>query len=1054
MDIDPGDETSRIKRFRWILVLIWTGVIVLVMASMLFQFFSSAETVNLMHARAYIERDMAYRRWNLERGGLYAKVDEKTPSNPYMNVPDQDLTTESGLKLTLVNPAYMTRQVHDLIAEQGKGVLGHVTSLDPLRPQNAPDSWERGALQALAQGTKEVSGIEEIDGVPYLRLMRPLQTEERCLPCHVHQGYKVGDIRGGISVSIPYLPIAAAKRTHMLQIVGGNLGLWLIGLLGIKLGTRVLLQGVRRQRRSQEKVSSILRAASIGIGLIVDREIREVNDAACKMIGYTRDELLFQNVRILYPNDQEFERVGRVMYKEQISKTGDGSVETRLQRKDGEVIDVFLCSALVNPDNPADGATFSALDITQRKSAERAIRESNRRLVEAEHFGHMGNWELDLVTQQAHWSDEVHRIVGSHPTQKVGPDYLSTVVHPDDWVAVKTSIRSAIEEGSLHEMEYRIQRKDGEERWIYCKGERKLDESGQPSKLIGIVQDITERRRQEERLRLSASVFENTSEGVMITNARGDIVDVNRAFSEITGYSREEVVGQNPRILKSERHDVDFYRDIWHSLIDAGRWRGEIWNRRKDGSVYPEWLNISHVTDKQGELTHYVGVFTDITGIKQSQAQLAHLAHHDPLTDLPNRLLLNERLTHALARADRHKSKVAVIFFDLDNFKNINDSFGHPVGDQLLRQVADRLVGIVRTDDTVARIGGDEFVLLLEDLEKSEDAVVAADKIQSVFATPFELKDHVVRVTTSVGICLYPQDGRNAATLLRNADAAMYRAKEEGRNTYRFYTEELTHNAFQRVLLENNLREALEKEELVLFYQPQVDLKSGEITGLEALIRWRHPVLGMVSPAKFIPMAESSGLILPIGEWVLRTACNQAQAWTEQGIEFGRISVNIAGPQIQRGGLVDTVRRVLNESGLPTSQLELEVTESFIMQQAESSIEQLHQLREVGVTLAIDDFGTGYSSLSYLKRLPVQKLKIDQGFVQDIPDDANDMAISDAVIALGNSLGLKIIAEGVETEAQADFLKAAGCTEAQGYLYGRPIDADKTELLLAGRKKG
>jgi diguanylate cyclase (GGDEF)-like protein/PAS domain S-box-containing protein len=648
----------------------------------------------------------------------------------------------------------------------------------------------------------------------------------------------------------------------------------------------------------------------------------------------------------------------------------------------------------------------------------------------------------------------VHRIFGSDPSQEFSQDFLSTIVHDDDWPALEASFQSAIDNGTLHEMEHRIISGDGEVRWVYCKGERKLDESGLPSKLIGIVQDITERRQQEEQLRLAASVFENTSEGVMITNARGDIVDVNRAFSEVTGYTRDEVLGQNPKVLKSGRHDEGFYRDLWHSLIDSGRWRGEIWNRRKDGSIFPEWLNISSVSDDNGKLTHYVGVFTDITGIKQSQAQLAHLAHHDPLTDLPNRLLLNERLTHALARADRHKSKVAVIFFDLDNFKNINDSFGHPVGDQLLRQVADRLVGIVRTDDTVARIGGDEFVLLLEDLDKSEDAVIAADKIQSVFATPFELKEHVVRVTSSVGICLYPQDGRNAATLLRNADAAMYRAKEDGRNTYRFYTEELTHNAFERVLLENNLREALEKEEMVLFYQPQVDLKSGKITGLEALIRWRHPDLGMVSPAKFISMAESSGLILPIGDWVLRTACNQAREWLDQGIDFGRVSVNIAGPQIQRGGLVDSVQRILQETDLPTSRLELEVTESFIMQQAENAIDQLHELREVGVTLAIDDFGTGYSSLSYLKRLPIQKLKIDQGFVQDIPDDANDMAISDAVIALGNSLGLTIIAEGVETRAQADFLRSAGCDEAQGYLYGRPVDADGTERLLITKSEG
>jgi diguanylate cyclase (GGDEF)-like protein/PAS domain S-box-containing protein len=1053
MDIVAGDETTKIHRFRWIMLLLWTCIIIAVVGMMLFQFFDSEEAVNLMHARAYIERDMVYRRWNLARGGLYARIDEKTPPNPYMDVPDRDLTTVSGLKLTLVNPAYMTRQVHDLIAEQGDGVLGHVTSLDPLRPQNNPDAWERDALQALERGEKEVSGINEIDGIPYLRLMRPLMTEKRCLRCHEHQGYKVGDVLGGIGVSIPYLPIAAAKRTHILQLVGGNLALWLIGMLGIDFGTRALLKGAERRRESQEKVNSILRAASIGIGLVVDREFKEVNGALCKMTGYSRDELLFQGVQMVYPDEQEFERVETELYEEQISAMGKGSVETRFRRKNGEVIDVYLSSALVNAADSSGGVTLSALDITQRKAAEREIQESHRRLVEAEQFGHMGNWELDLVTGRSHWSDEVHRIVGSDPSREAGPVYLSTVVHPDDWPNLEASVKSAIKEGTLHEMEYRIRREEGEERWLYCKGERKLDESGQPTKLIGIVQDITERRQQEERLRLSASVFENTSEGVMITNARGDIVDVNRAFSEIAGYTRDEVIGQNPRVLKSGRHDTGFYRDMWHSLIDTGRWRGEIWNRRKDGSLYPEWLNISRVSNSKGELTHYVGVFTDITGIKQSQAQLAHLAHHDPLTDLPNRLLLNERLTHALARADRHKTLVAVIFFDLDNFKNINDSFGHPVGDQLLQQVADRLVDIVRTDDTVARIGGDEFVLLLEDLEKPEDAVIAADKLQSVFLTPFELKDHVVRVTSSVGICLYPQDGRNAAVLLRNADAAMYRAKEEGRDTYRFYTEELTNNAFERVLLENNLREALEKEELVLYYQPQVDLESGRIIGLEALIRWRHPTLGMVSPSKFIPMAESSGLIIPIGEWVLNTACRQAQEWLEEGMDFGRISVNIAGPQIQRGELVETVEKALTASGLPTSRLELEVTESFIMQQAEIAIGQLNKLREVGVTLAIDDFGTGYSSLNYLKKLPIHKLKIDQSFVNDIPDDANDMAISGAVIAMGKSLGLVVIAEGVETREQVEFLKNAGCNEAQGFLYGKPLDHQATSRLLAERNK-
>uniref|UniRef100_UPI003F4ACFA3 putative bifunctional diguanylate cyclase/phosphodiesterase n=1 Tax=Sedimenticola selenatireducens TaxID=191960 RepID=UPI003F4ACFA3 len=490
------------------------------------------------------------------------------------------------------------------------------------------------------------------------------------------------------------------------------------------------------------------------------------------------------------------------------------------------------------------------------------------------------------------------------------------------------------------------------------------------------------------------------------------------------------------------------YRDLWHSLTETGHWRGEMWNRRKNGELFPKWQTINSVVDGNGNLTHYVGIFSDITHIKQSQEKLDHLGHHDALTDLPNRLLLNERLDQAIKHAERHDTLLAVIFLDLDNFKHINDSLGHPVGDQLLQEVARKLLLATRQDDTVARIGGDEFVLLLEDIGKPENAGIAAQKLAAVFAEPFQLEQQAIRITASLGICICPQDGKDSATLLRNADSAMYRAKEEGRNTYQFYTEELTRNAFERVSLENNLRQAIEKEQLRLLYQPQFELQSGRIIGLEALIRWVHPELGTISPARFIPLAEESGLIHPIGEWVLRTACRQGRQWQQQGIDFGRIAVNIAGPQLQRGNLVNEVIAVLDETQLPTDRLELEVTEGFIMQQAGSAITQLQALRELGLTLSIDDFGTGYSSLSYLKQLPIHKLKIDQSFVRDIPDDRNDMAIADAIIAMGKSLGLRVIAEGVETEAQAEFLKQAGCQEGQGYLYSKPITAEAVEALI------
>ena len=580
-------------------------------------------------------------------------------------------------------------------------------------------------------------------------------------------------------------------------------------------------------------------------------------------------------------------------------------------------------------------------------------------------------------------------------------------------------------------------------------------EAEEATGMLVSVRDLTQQRQLEEKLRLSASVFENTSEGVVISDTQGTIVEVNSAFTEILGYEHDEVIGQNPRMWKSDRHDESFYRDFWNSLMTVGRWRGEIWNRRKDGSVFPEWLSISQVVDSEGKLTHFIGVFTDISNLKESQEQLDHLAHHDALTDLPNRLLYMERLTQAIKHAERQKKQLAVVFIDLDRFKNINDSLGHPAGDQLLCEVAGRLQDTVRQDDTVARISGDEFVLLLEDIGGSNNAAHAAQKVMRIFDSSFQVAGREVQTSASLGISLYPQDGDDAATLLRNADAAMYRAKDEGRNNYEFYTEELTRNAFERVLLENSLRQALDQEQFLLYYQPQVDMFSGEIIGAEVLIRWQHPDQGMVSPAKFIPIAEECGLILAIGEWVLRAACEQGKRWLDQGIHFGQLAVNVSGVQIKDSGLVDRVTKIIEETELPASCLELEITEGFIMQQTQFAIAQLEALRDLGLTLAIDDFGTGYSSLSYLKRLPIQKLKIDQSFIRDIPDDLNDMAISNAVIALGDSLSLEVIAEGVETKEQADFLKKAGCSQAQGFLYSRPVPAEEfVELLKEKRKDG
>ncbi|MCM8856982.1 MAG: EAL domain-containing protein [Candidatus Thiodiazotropha sp.] len=555
-----------------------------------------------------------------------------------------------------------------------------------------------------------------------------------------------------------------------------------------------------------------------------------------------------------------------------------------------------------------------------------------------------------------------------------------------------------------------------------------------------------ERNITETRLRQSAAVFQSTIEGVVITDGDNTILDVNKAFEEITGYSREEVVGHTPCILQSGRHDNNFYQQMWRSIEENRQWRGEVWNRRKDGVIFPEWLNISCIYDNNDNPVNYVGVFSDITSIKRSEEELDHMAHHDPLTDLPNRLLFNSQLDQAIKHAKRNQTVFALLFIDLDRFKNINDSLGHKSGDELLQQLAIRIQEKVRLDDTVARISGDEFVVLLENIGSAENTAVTVEKIMSVFNESFILDRHEVCITASIGISLYPTNGNTIISLMRNADVAMYRAKNEGRNTYQFFTQEMTSNAFERVMIENALRMALNRNEFHLVYQPQFAIENRKLVGVEALIRWQHPDLGNISPAKFIPLAEENGLIHDIGAWVMKTACIQGARWLENNFDFGHIAVNVARPQLQHSNFIDKVRTILDETEFSADRLELEVTEGFIMHNTTHAIQQLEALRVLGVKIVIDDFGTGYSSMSYLKLLPIQKLKIDQSFIRDIPFDTDDMAISEAVIALSKALGLQVIAEGVETEKQVKFLREKGCQEVQGYLFCKPISAQELEI--------
>jgi diguanylate cyclase (GGDEF)-like protein/PAS domain S-box-containing protein len=554
--------------------------------------------------------------------------------------------------------------------------------------------------------------------------------------------------------------------------------------------------------------------------------------------------------------------------------------------------------------------------------------------------------------------------------------------------------------------------------------------------------------RSNAELCQAATVFENTKEGVMIADAANRVVAVNRAFVEITGYGADELIGRTPEVLRSSRQDEAFYRRIGEAIKEHGHWQGELWDRRKNGEDYPAWLSISVVKDDDGQVTHHVSVFSDITVLKESEARLDQLAHHDPLTGLPNRLLLNARAEHALARARRNEKQMAVLFLDLDRFKYINDTLGHPAGDLLLQQVAERLRKCVRDEDTISRLGGDEFTILLEELDDAGAASTVARKILGALSEKAVLFGREVFVTCSIGISLYPRDGEDIVTLFKNADSALYRAKDQGRDTYQFYTEELTTLAVERLELENDLRHALETGELLVHYQPQVNLRSGRITGMEALARWQHPRRGLLMPADFIPLAEETGLIVPLGEWVLRTACFQAKAWLDAGLSTAPVAVNLSPRQFRQKDLVERIAGTLQESGLPPDHLELEITEGLVMFNVEASVTLMGRLKDLGVRFSIDDFGTGYSSLSYLKRFPIDKIKIHQSFVQNITTDPEDAAISSAIISLTHSMKRKAIAEGVETDAQREFLLSHHCDEIQGHHFSKPAPADVIERLL------
>ena len=771
----------------------------------------------------------------------------------------------------------------------------------------------------------------------------------------------------------------------------------------------------------------------------------EVNQAYADMSGYTVEELVKMHVTQLDALDDEKTAKARI---DKLLVRSHDRFETQHRRKDGRLFEVDVSIELIRES----GEIVAFLrENSGRHIYEQALRESEEKYRGLfENAGDLA-YGTDLGGNFTAVSESLFRVTGYTRDELINAP-ISKILTPANFERARqmTGAKLAAEKQVTR---YELEITDKAGRQIPLELVSTLTyRNGVPVGVQGIGRDISERKRRETDLRIAATAFES-QEPMMIADASEIIQQVNKAFTKCTGYTAEEAVGQTPRLLKSGRHDAVFYRAMWESIHGTGTWQGEIWNRRKSGEVYPIWLTISAVRGEDGNVTHYVGAHLDITERKVAEEKIQQLAFHDSLTRLPNRLLMLDRLQHALASNTRSGRGGALLFIDLDNFKTLNDTLGHVIGDLLLQQVAERLVSCVREGDTVARFGGDEFVVMLEDLSEhifqaAEQAEEVGEKILASLNQSYQLAAHEFRTSASIGAAVFNEDRHGAEELLQQADIAMYQAKKAGRNALRFFDPQMQESINIRIALENDLHKAIEKNQLVLYYQVQVDRSLREV-GVEAMIRWNHPERGLVAPAQFISLAEESGHILPIGLWVLDTGCAQLKTWERH--EATRelvLAINVSARQFHQPDFAVQVRAAVQKYSINPNLLKLELTESMLLEDTEDTIATMNVLKAIGIQLSLDDFGTGYSSLQYLKMLPLDQIKIDQSFVRDITADPDDAAIVQAIIAMSAALGLNVIAEGVETVEQREFLELHGCYHYQGYLFGKPVTIEQFESSL------
>ncbi|MFC5302416.1 EAL and GGDEF domain-containing protein [Azospira restricta] len=826
--------------------------------------------------------------------------------------------------------------------------------------------------------------------------------------------------------------------------------------------------------------------APVGIVLVRDGHLQHCNRRFCDLLGYAADEVFGQPARVLYASEEEYLRLRR--WARRALLAGDAfDVEVPLRRCDGRLIYCRLYAAAIHREAPREGTIWIVEDLEEQTRIKDELWDTQRDLeatFAAAQVGIMLLRDRRIVRN----NPRMEEMFGYPAGEMVGCSSRILYISDGEFEAAG-NIYAIIAAGGTHRREQWLRRKDGSTFWAQVSG-RFVDMHQPDLGSVWIVEDMTERKRQDERLQAALAeqrmIFDNAAFG--ITYVSGEQMQrCNHRFAGMLGYTPEELAG---RLVQEIFPDDAAYRDYAagaeNELRRHGAFVGETQVRRKDGSLFwmrgtaqrvsweqgggaiwicediterrqaQEALLRAHeelevrVAERTAELeTANVQLQSEIFERMQAEERVWHIAHHDALTGLPNRSLLQDRLGQALAGAERAGNLVAVLFLDLDRFKAVNDTLGHDVGDALLKVVAARLAGAVRDVDTVCRLGGDEFVVVLGAVGGTDDAVMVAERIVDELAQPAEVMGHALRVSTSIGISLFPEDGRDAQTLMKNADTAMYTAKNRGRNNFQFFSPAMNDLASRFFRLEQRLRRAVERNEFVLHFQPQVDVAQRRVCGVEALVRWQDPEAGLVPPAEFIPVAEETGLILELGEWVLRGACRQIRAWHDAGWPQVPVAVNLSPRQFQQSDLVERVRAILAETGVPPAMLELEITESSLMHSVEEALAQVQALADMGVRLAIDDFGTGYSSLAYLKRFPVSRLKIDRSFVRDLCDDRDDAAIVASIIGLARSLALEVVAEGVETAPQLAALRDEGCRHCQGYLFSKPRPAEEVAAIFA-----